>query len=511
MLNYLVSILILFSILILSGCSKKNPNFYEKIATADQLESQEYLVYPDKENSIITKNGIKIIIPAHTFESNSPVHLIFKEALNMYEITKAGLLTTTTDGKILSSEGMFFIDTREKLKMNKSINISVPTKTLKKDIKLFKGEKENETIHWEDPQDVSIKPLVSQEINGQKLFNKSCTSCHSIDKKMTGPALAFATSRQSIDWLIRYTRNWEEVIDPYACKMNLFDPSAMNKYPTLSDEEIIAIFKFIDSSTQELGLTENNAFVNLINCDEYFQKRDSLLLLADNLQKDNGKMIESNAVDVDTGILPKINNIAKSIQVPVNYADYYEVNINSPGWFNLDVLIDNLNSIDVTLKVKLKNKISDRVQVFLVIPSYKIFSEGGILTNTDEYSFWGDNASARLPENIPAYIFALGETKGTFFFDFSSFKTTKNSSILLDLKLFSIDQIKLEIAKMSLPDISFDIFESKNKSALENIDTYFKKYHDCDCFDPKIVNWVSSHGDTFHHEASCDCIYNAEK
>ena len=36
---------------------------------------------------------------------------------------------------------------------------------------------------------------------GKQLFNQNCAACHSLNKKMTGPALAAVTERHDKEWL----------------------------------------------------------------------------------------------------------------------------------------------------------------------------------------------------------------------------------------------------------------------------------------------------------------------
>lgn len=89
---------------------------------------------------------------------------------------------------------------------------------------------------------------------GEKLFKGKCTACHKIDKKLTGPALMGITSRvPDMDWLIRFTRNSAAVIesgDPYAVALfQEYDSIQMTTFPSLTDEEIMEIYWYIDGYT----------------------------------------------------------------------------------------------------------------------------------------------------------------------------------------------------------------------------------------------------------------------
>ena len=46
---------------------------------------------------------------------------------------------------------------------------------------------------------------------GKKLFKANCASCHKLDKKLVGPALAGVTDRHSEAWLLSWVRNNAEI------------------------------------------------------------------------------------------------------------------------------------------------------------------------------------------------------------------------------------------------------------------------------------------------------------
>ena len=97
---------------------------------------------------------------------------------------------------------------------------------------------------------------------GRSLFRTNCASCHNPVKKMTGPALEGVTERwdeagefqgkDGKEWLYEWIRNWEDPVAagyPYAIEMKDFDPSAMNIFEKLSDEDIEKILLYSDNST----------------------------------------------------------------------------------------------------------------------------------------------------------------------------------------------------------------------------------------------------------------------
>lgn len=93
--------------------------------------------------------------------------------------------------------------------------------------------------------------------NGKKLFSGRCASCHAVDKKVVGPALAGIETRRDEAWLIKWIRNSSEVIksgDAYAVKLfNEYNKSVMTAFPDLSDDDIRDILAYIKEASASSG------------------------------------------------------------------------------------------------------------------------------------------------------------------------------------------------------------------------------------------------------------------
>jgi len=87
--------------------------------------------------------------------------------------------------------------------------------------------------------------------DGKALFSQNCASCHSMDKQLTGPALAGAADRWPDEKMLHeWIKNNVKVIKsgyPYAVEMfNKFEKKPMNVFEgTLSDQQINAIVTYI--------------------------------------------------------------------------------------------------------------------------------------------------------------------------------------------------------------------------------------------------------------------------
>ncbi len=97
----------------------------------------------------------------------------------------------------------------------------------------------------------ATKPAKDDPKKGETIFFSRCASCHKVNETMTGPALGGAWS----SWpdkkkLYAFVRNSKEVIDydPYARSLWLeYNQTTMTPQPDLTDDDIQAIFNYIES------------------------------------------------------------------------------------------------------------------------------------------------------------------------------------------------------------------------------------------------------------------------
>lgn len=88
--------------------------------------------------------------------------------------------------------------------------------------------------------------------DGKALFQSNCASCHSPFKDATGPALKGTQSRvPSQEWLYKWVKNSAGVIasgDKYANDIYAkWNKTAMTAFPNLSNEDIDAIFTYVET------------------------------------------------------------------------------------------------------------------------------------------------------------------------------------------------------------------------------------------------------------------------
>jgi parvulin-like peptidyl-prolyl isomerase len=147
-------------------------------ANADKnLPTQTFSIDPNKDTVLETDGGIVFAIPAGAFlDAKEPVTLEVREALNAMDIMKGGL-STTSDGKLLETGGMFYLNARngdQSLKINpaKPIYANVPTNEIKPDMMVFDGERKPDgSVNWTNPKKIE-KQLIPVDINSLDFYPK---------------------------------------------------------------------------------------------------------------------------------------------------------------------------------------------------------------------------------------------------------------------------------------------------------------------------------------------------
>ncbi len=91
---------------------------------------------------------------------------------------------------------------------------------------------------------------------GETIWNQNCTSCHAVNRKVVGPALAGVTAKYEEEWLISWIRNSQAMVkagDPRAVAIfNEYNQSVMTAYPNLSDDNIRNVLAFINAEDARL-------------------------------------------------------------------------------------------------------------------------------------------------------------------------------------------------------------------------------------------------------------------
>jgi hypothetical protein len=510
----LLTVVLLFS---LSRCSK--PHKPSTLKT-ENLPAKSFQIDLDKDIVISTTAGLRITIPKGTITaSGKNIVLKIREALTLADMIKAGL-TTMTDGRLLSSGGMFCIETEDNsAKINSAIKVEVPT-AYYEGMSLYEGVTDKDgKINWENPQPIETPAAAVNP--GEKLFNENCTSCHALENKVIGPALAHITKVRDLDWLYSFTLSAKAWIYGYAVRSPRVEEAdststrdyqkdmfysrwshclnenySMTEQPDfkLSEQELKEIYSYIEgeSDRQHLPIPKDEFFHCFDSCYRYETMKEYLKEMKNMLIKDNGNRLTVTNTIPDS-ILGRFRDGTYDVVrvVPPTFqAKYYVVNINTWGWRNIDSELRDIQGFeDSRLIVQLSGNYNKSVNVYLAIADYKIFSEGGLLSNSSsDYGFYAKNSSGLpLPQRRQIFVFAIGESDNNLVFAKQQFAAALNQSITLEPKEVSREEFDEAIKSIARNGMEIKAEASKNTEQIHDIEKQLeaaeklKPNCDCDC------------------------------
>jgi hypothetical protein len=564
--KYIISSLIVcFVILFACNTSKQ-----AKLFSTDNLETEQFIVNTERDTVLQTSKGAFLKIPKGALVSadGKPVKLDIKEAYSMSDIIKAGL-TTTSNGKPLSSGGMIYINAADgqQVTIKEGIQVALPSNNLNDSMKLYKGETtEDGKVNWVDPKILPENKQIAAVNRGEQLYQQNCTSCHAIETKVVGPPLAHFLKRFPLpetpyeiywgylahhpfnlalidiekDSLSKQEQAHHDVIDTKGkpdtskplndakiirslvkeCNLHNYAHTMMNYGPTqgqafsFSKDDLNKIYKYIQNESDRLGIPapDGEVFPDdcIDSCVAYVQ-RVKLLFRAKKIEEDKRqKFIEENGEM--TVVVPDPtwrqgpgtgggrNNNTPDFEdkvSPNNFqATYYQFTVETFGWYNIDVLLDELGEKvkNSELLVKLAGEWTDRVNIFLIIPSYNVYGEGGPSSiNPAAYAFFNRNGTIPLPQNEKAFILAVSEKDDKIGYAVKEFRTELKQELEVVIKESTKEEFDKAIASMGAtrmnvavkPSINADSIRAADKQ-LKDIDKGIKdaeilKPKNCDC------------------------------
>lgn len=499
-----------------------------------------YTIDIGKDTLLRTKRGAVINIPKGALQSSSTtVKLEIKEAYHISEMIRAGL-TTRSNGQLLSSGGMIYINAAEgsSVKIAQPLQVSIPSNFINNDMQLFKGEVDaSGNMNWANPTALNNVQLQSLNI-GRTLFESKCTSCHAgatpnqpenatnLPKSlyhyagnnqaspydfrpfrdMTGPSLAHISKKRDREWLYRFTRNNQEVLksgDRLAnCLYDQWNKTPMNLFPELTDKDMDMLYDYIEhaSDSLRLPLPAENTKECIDSCRAYMELKNSLSKKKDSLIVDNGSQTNEHR-EFDT-IPPPVNDtgyIAFPEPPPImltpvdpvkNEGIYYQFNLESFGWYNVDYIMKSgPGVVDANLKVRIDGEHRQRINVYLVIPSIRMFTAAGKAPGEqDEYVFVAEDGRAFLPENAKAYIIVMGDKEDDILYAKTEFYVQQTNNFTLTPAVVTKEEFNRQMAQLNFDQLNISVKKSKNADELRKTvrdlkaaEQYKPKNCNCDC------------------------------
>jgi Cytochrome c len=535
--------LLFAGLLFLTSCKTTVTKYATNLLSTDSLPRQQFAIDITKDTLLQTAGGAWLKIDKGTFTaSTNKVILEVKEAYSMEQIIKAGLITQT-NGQPLASGGMIYLNPAagQNITVNKAFKIAVPANYLDKRMQLFKGEKnENGNINWANPTPVDTNLQLSAIQKGEILFQKKCVSCHGIGKEGSGPDLANLYQRfgRKIDGegiYLGYDHYFKKIYYPYHIS-NYDTDSAKGKY--LYDKGSIELYicnliKLFGDTAVDLSYYLDKNYRDVENIYDYIENESKLKklplpkhsylnasadsceiynILKNNLtkKKRDAELVRRGLIKDNSPLVEKRpdptwqqnNNIPPpdfSNKVNPNEYDavYYQFTIESFGWYNIDMLLNKKDGVQESeLFVRITGAYKEKIKIYLIIPSVKVYGEGGPTENNkDEYAFFNKNGTIPLPQNTKAYILAVTETEKAIAYGLKEFNTQTKQAFELSLQESTIEKFYVAIKNMDADKLSITAAESKNATAIKTTDKTIKQLElelknaeglkpkrcDCDC------------------------------
>src|SRR5260221_10194362 len=225
--SYMRKLLVLIPLLLALSCINNKGD--KRIMNPQNLRSQYFKINPDIDTTLVGLRGGIFKIEKGSFDGKGILDIEIKEVYSPIEIAYAGLITES-DGRLLESGGMIYFNAKrngKQAKLLKSIDISIPTNYINKEMQLFKGkENADGNINWVEPKPLDFKSTPPAIDTGEVLFNTMCASCHQLFRDATGPALAGVEQRGNDRKVLKaFIRNPAAIISEnnyFNCQKNKF-------------------------------------------------------------------------------------------------------------------------------------------------------------------------------------------------------------------------------------------------------------------------------------------------
>ncbi|RYY61731.1 MAG: cytochrome c [Chitinophagaceae bacterium] len=442
----LASLVLLLFFAVLS-CQNARETHYRVFST-DNIPHQEFIINPLKDNTLRTSHGSVFRIRSGTYAGSMPVTIRIQEVLTDAEILLSGI-PTLSNGKLLSSDGMFFYEAgrgTEMLQPQIPVNVSIPNNTIEDGMLLFKGETGKDSlINWVDPVAFDTVPRHQAIAAGKALINGSCGSCHHPFKDGTGPALFNFQNRgpfRNPANALAFINNPAAfmALSQYAQDLKARYGSVMTAFPAYTADDIDVIIAYLSSlkgpQADAILLRDSLAapmdtstIVRDCGTDSfYIPSRDTVAMFDTTGSGEN--IFSGNVSSVDT---------TDDFDVPGYKYGKYNFEINANGWYNIDKFFkqtDGLPSAD--LRVTVDDAGDTYLDVSLYIPSFKtlqpLYRKRGV--------YVGPYDSVRLPLGERCIVMAVGAKDNKTFYAVKETWIRKPEDIHLELKETTPEKLK---------------------------------------------------------------------
>ncbi|MFB6456601.1 hypothetical protein ACE38W_15120 [Chitinophaga sp. Hz27] len=135
----------------------------DRVTRLENLPVHQVTVNTSRDTTLQLPEGLKVHIPAGALSSkNKEVKLDLMEALTIADMIKSGL-TTTSNGHLLSSGGMFVIlpAKGEEIKIVQPLTVEIPSSKISDGMQIYQGVMQNGQMNWMYPTPIVDSSITS--------------------------------------------------------------------------------------------------------------------------------------------------------------------------------------------------------------------------------------------------------------------------------------------------------------------------------------------------------------
>jgi mono/diheme cytochrome c family protein len=285
-------------------------------------------------------------------------------------------------------------------------------------------------------------------------------------------------------------------VDYYSwCIYNKWNKTAMTAFPKLTDKDLNDLYTFIKLESDkrpELAAKFKNTCCD--SCEIYrkaaaieeqklskiYEEQNKLFSIQQTISLNKNKLVAkqsntvvfSNTPPTATNVQPFANpspiiaSTFENVSPELYTGVYYELDLKTFGWKNIDVLIAGQDGvINSMLWVRVAESTSHKIRVQLLLPSHKISLTGGRVEG-DKFSFKTTDGKINLPQGAKCFIVAMSEKEDKLFFDMKEFTSTANQTINMTIQEKSAIEINAALNSLNIEGLTSNI---KQKEHIQEI------------------------------------------
>ncbi len=255
----------------------------------------------------------------------------------------------------------------------------------------------------------------------------------------------------------------------------MYGEKKMPAYTGMSDEQLDALIAYLNEPVGEMPYDPKVAYDS---CAMLVRELNRLSRIWKSLTHDNGKETtvtqDENPGGPENGPGYKPSDM---LFPESRVAQYYTFNIQTQGWYNVDVFLGNVPGfVNSNLTVVTQGLYTDNAQLFFLLPDQNIFAQGALLPGqTNVWGFFKDNGDITLPQGARAFIYLIGSSGEQLSFASTAFTTQTKLQLSLTAQAAKKNTIDSMLNAPGFAGFAAGVGESRNARELKSIEAALRR------------------------------------